>query len=70
MTFWGINHHGENCLYQWRFFPFDLRVMDWVLARFCFACFAKCYIDVFLDIGGILGSRGLSKCIGGYKGQG
>jgi hypothetical protein len=25
ITFWGINLHGEDCLYQWRFMPFGLR---------------------------------------------
>jgi hypothetical protein len=48
-TFWGIDPHGKDCLYHWRFFPFDLndvptkilRIMDWVLAGFGFA---KCYI--------------------------
>jgi hypothetical protein len=50
MAFWGIDLHGKDCLYQWRFLPFNLknalvefqRVMDRMLARFIFA---KCYID-------------------------
>ncbi len=50
MTFWGIDHYGKDCLYQWWFLPFSLknapakfqRVMDRVLARLGFA---KCYID-------------------------
>jgi len=50
MTFWGINSHGKDCLYHWRFLPFGLKnalikfqkVMDQVLVRFGFA---KCYID-------------------------
>jgi hypothetical protein len=49
-TFWGINHHGNDCLYQWQFLPFGFKnalakfqsVMDRVLAR---VGFAKCYID-------------------------
>jgi len=49
-TFWGIDPHGKDCLYQWIFFPFGLknalvkfqRVMDKMLAGFCFA---KWYID-------------------------
>jgi hypothetical protein len=25
MTFWGIDYHGKDCLYQWRFLPFGLK---------------------------------------------
>jgi hypothetical protein len=40
MTFWGINLHGKDCLYQWWFWPFGVKnaltkfqkVMDRVLA--------------------------------------
>jgi len=50
ITFWGIDLHGKDCLYQWQFLSFGLknaftefqRVMDWVLARLGFA---KCYIN-------------------------
>jgi hypothetical protein len=24
-TFWGIDPHGKDCLYQWNFFPFGLK---------------------------------------------
>jgi hypothetical protein len=24
-TFWGIDPHGEDCLYQWKFLPFGLK---------------------------------------------
>ncbi len=49
-TFWEINLHWKDYLYQWWFLPFRLknaltkfqRVMDQVLANFCFT---KCYID-------------------------
>lgn len=49
-AFWGINEHGKDCLYQWRFLPFGLknaptefqRVMDMILAG---VEFARCYID-------------------------
>jgi hypothetical protein len=38
--FWGINFHGKDCLYQWKFLPFGLKnipvefqhVMDRILA--------------------------------------
>jgi len=50
MTFWGIDPHGKDCLYQWRFWPFGLknaptefqRMMDRVLVDYNFA---KCCID-------------------------
>ncbi len=50
ITFWGINPHGKDCLYEWRFLPFGLKnalakfqkVLDWVLVRLGFT---KCYID-------------------------
>ncbi len=49
-TFWGIDPHGKDCLYQRKFLPFSLKnvpmkfqkVMDRMLAGFGFA---KCYID-------------------------
>ncbi len=49
ITFWGIDPHGKDCLYQWEFLPFGLknafakfqRVMDQVLVGLDFA---KCYI--------------------------
>jgi hypothetical protein len=39
-TFWGIDPHGKDCLYQWKFLPFGLKnapvefqkVMDQMLA--------------------------------------
>jgi len=24
-TFWGIDPHEKDCLYQWKFFPFGLK---------------------------------------------
>jgi hypothetical protein len=24
-TFWGVNYHGKDCLYQWKFLPFGLK---------------------------------------------
>ncbi len=49
-TFWGVNSHGKDCLYQWKFLPFGLknapakfqRVMDKILAGLDFV---RCYID-------------------------
>jgi len=49
-TFWGINFHGKDCLYQWKFLPFGLkntlvefqRVMDRILAGLDFVW---CYIN-------------------------
>jgi len=49
-AFWGVNFHGKDCLYQWKFLPFGLknaptmfqRVMDRILARLDFV---HCYID-------------------------
>jgi hypothetical protein len=49
-TFWEINPHGKDYLYQWQFLPFGLKnslvefqkVMDQMLVGFGFA---KCYID-------------------------
>jgi hypothetical protein len=56
--FWGINFHGKDCLYQWKFLPFGLknahakfqRVMDRILIGLDFFW---CYIDdiaVYSDI--------------------
>jgi hypothetical protein len=55
MTFWGIDPHGKDCLYQWKFLPFGLknvltkfqRVMDRVLIGFGFAKFYVNDIIVF-----------------------
>ncbi len=49
-AFWGVNSHGKDCLYQWKFLPFVLKnapvefqcVMDRILARLDFV---RCYID-------------------------
>jgi hypothetical protein len=49
-TFWGVNSHGKDCLYQWKFLPFKLknapakfqRVMDRILVGLDFV---QCYID-------------------------
>jgi hypothetical protein len=49
-TFWGVNFHDKDCLYQWKFLPFGLknapakvqRVMERILAGFDFVW---CYID-------------------------
>jgi hypothetical protein len=49
-AFWGVNFHGKDCLYQWKFLPFGLkntptkfqRVMDRILAGLDFVW---CYID-------------------------
>ncbi len=46
----GVDPHGKDCLYQWKFLPFGLknalakfqRVMDQMLAGLGFA---KCYFD-------------------------
>ncbi len=46
-TFWGIDPHEKDCLYQWKFFPFGLenafvefqRVMDSMLTGLGFAKF-------------------------------
>ena len=51
--FWGIDSHGKDCLYQWRFLPFGLknapaefqRVMDRILRGLPFA---RAYIDDIL----------------------
>jgi hypothetical protein len=50
IAFWGVNSHGKDCLYQWKFLPFGLknapvefqRVMDRILARLDFF---RCYIN-------------------------
>jgi len=50
IIFWGIDPHGKDYLYQWKFLPFGLKnalakfqkVMDRVLVGLGFA---KCYID-------------------------
>jgi len=55
-TFWGIDPHEKDCLYQWKFFPFGLknapielqRVMDRVLTSFGFAKFNIDDIIVFI----------------------
>jgi hypothetical protein len=49
-AFWGVNSHGKDCLYQWKFLPYGLknapakfqRLMDKILARLDFV---RCYID-------------------------
>jgi hypothetical protein len=49
-AFWGVNSHGKDCLYQWKFLPFGLknvlvefeRVMDRILVGLDFVW---CYID-------------------------
>jgi putative transposase len=49
-TFWGVNSHGKDCLYHWKFLPFGLKnalakfqhVMDRILAGLDFVW---CYID-------------------------
>jgi hypothetical protein len=49
-TFWGVNSHNKDYLYQWKFLPFGLknapaefqRVMDRILAGLDFV---QCYID-------------------------
>ncbi len=49
-TFWDVNSHGKDCLYQWKFLPFGLKnaptefqsVMDKILAGLDFV---RCYID-------------------------
>jgi len=57
-TFWGVNSHGKDCLYQWKFLPFGSKstpaefqcVMDRILAGLDFV---RCYIDdimVYSDI--------------------
>jgi hypothetical protein len=50
IAFWGVNSHGKDCLYQWKFLPFGLknvyaefqRVMDRILTGLDFV---QCYID-------------------------
>jgi hypothetical protein len=57
-TFWGVNSHGKDCLYQCKFLPFGLksafvefqRVMDRISVGLDFV---RCYIDdivVYSDI--------------------
>ncbi len=49
-AFWGVNSHGKDYLYQWKFLPFELknvptkfqRVMDRISTRLDFV---RCYID-------------------------
>jgi hypothetical protein len=49
-TFWGVNSHGKDCLYQWKFLPFGLKnaptefqhVMDRILIGLDFV---QCYVD-------------------------
>jgi hypothetical protein len=49
-AFWGVNSHGKDCLYQWKFLPFGLKnalaefqhVMDRILVGLDFV---RCYID-------------------------
>jgi hypothetical protein len=49
-TFWGIDPHGKDCLYQWQILPFGLKnalvefqkMMDQMLVGLGFA---QCYID-------------------------
>jgi len=49
-AFWGVNSHGKDRLYQWKFLPFGLKnalaefqcVMDRILAGLDFV---RCYID-------------------------
>jgi len=49
-TFWGINFHNKDYLYQWKFLPFRLKnapakfqcVIDRILAGLDFV---QCYID-------------------------
>ncbi len=53
-AFWGINSHGKDCLYQWKFLPFGLKnapaefqhVMDRILAGLDFV---RCYIDDIVE---------------------
>ena len=61
-TFWGVNSHGKDCLYQWRFLPFGLknapaefqRVMDRILAGLDFV---RCYIDDILVFSNTVGEH-------------
>ncbi len=57
-AFWGVNYHGKDCLYQWKYLPFGLKntfaefqcVMDRILVGLDFV---RCYIDdivVYSDI--------------------
>jgi hypothetical protein len=57
-AFWGINSHGKDYLYGWKFLPFGLKnalavfqhVMDKILTKLDFV---RCYIDnivVYSDI--------------------
>jgi hypothetical protein len=49
-AFWGVNSHGKDCLYEWKFLPFGLKnaptefqhVMDRILVGLDFV---RCYID-------------------------
>ncbi len=62
ITFWGIDPHGKDCLYQWNFLPFGLknafvkfqRVMDQVLVGLSFA---KCSIDDIIVFSLTLGNH-------------
>jgi hypothetical protein len=50
IAFWGVNFHGKDCLYQWKFLPFRLkntlvefqRLMDKILTGLDFV---RCYIN-------------------------
>jgi hypothetical protein len=49
-TFWGVNSHSKDCLYQWKFLSFGLKntlvefqlVMDRILT---WLDFVRCYIN-------------------------
>jgi hypothetical protein len=61
-TFWGIDPHGKDCLYQWKFFPFGLKnaltkFQKVIYQIFAGLGFAKCYIHDIIIFNLTLGNH-------------